>query len=200
MYRSVILVLMLTLSSVSAIGKAADSAPATYLLQIASNLGCETLDINLISQSDESRKNLRYTTSAFAAVELSAGTHAFGDVTCVYKDGQQTFDILSNKFAPISLSAGQAYYGGRLIFKEVQTMDVNGTPKVLSNCTQLNSRARGESSNECRDGVGVNTSAQIAKEIELYIPDVTDEDLTTIRNTLSLTKEQLLYLPLNRNN
>ena len=198
MYRSVILVLILTLGSVSSIVKSADAAPATYLLQISSNLGCETLDIEFISQANEARKNLRFTTSAFAAVELSAGTYAFGNVTCRYKDSQQTFDILNDKLTPLTLSAGQSYYGGRLIFKEVQTVDVNGTPKVLSNCTQVNSRARGETSNECRDGVGVNSSAQTSKEIELYIPDVSDEDLTAIRNTLSLTKDQLLYLPLKR--
>jgi hypothetical protein len=44
--------------------------------------------------------------------------------------------------------------------------------------------------------VGVDTSAPTSKHINVYRPEVTDEDLAVVRSALSATKEQLLYLPL----
>jgi hypothetical protein len=58
------------------------------------------------------------------------------------------------------------------------------------------SRARGQSSNQCRDGVGVDTSAPTSKQINVYRPEVTEQDISVVRSALSASKAQLLYLPL----
>lgn len=76
---------------------------------------------------------------------------------------------------PLNLVFGQAYYIGRLKFQEV-VVYTDSAPKVLSNCTHIISKARGMKSNECCDGEGV--------------------DIESVRSALSVTKEQLLYLPL----
>jgi hypothetical protein len=109
----------------------------------------------------------------------------------------QAHDLLSEKIAPFYLTAGQAYYGGRIIFQELVTVDPNGSPKDLNNCTRIISRARGESSNECLTAVtGIYPSAQTSTQINVYLPEVLDEDIALVRSALSATKEQLLYLPL----
>mgnify|MGYP000668580548 CR=1 FL=1 len=196
MDRSILLPFLFFLGSVAATSAIARPSPATYIMQVTSNLSCETLDIQLISQVDNALENIRFKSSAFSSVELPVGAYTFGDVICTNKENAQIHDLLSKKIAPLNLAVGQAYYGGRLIFQERVTVDVNGTPKVLSNCTRSISRARGESSNECRDGVGVDTSAQTSTEINVYLPEVKDEDIALVRSALSATKEQLLYLPL----
>jgi hypothetical protein len=196
MGRTLLLLFVFLLGSVPSIAISAKFSPATYILQISSNLSCETLDIELISQADDTRQHIRYGSSAFAAVELPSGSYTFGDVTCMNKEDTKAHDLLSDKIAPIHLNAGQAYYGGRIIFEEVVAVDANGSPDVFSNCPRVMSRARGQSSNQCRDGVGVDTSAPTSKHINVYRPEVTDEDLAVVRSALSATKEQLLYLPL----
>ena len=196
MDRSILLPFIFILGSGSAAAAYTESAPATYIMQVTSNLSCETLDIELISKVDASRKNIRFTSSAFAAVEVPSGAYSFGDVICTNKENAKAHDLLSENMPPLNFSAGQAYYGGRIIFQELVTADPNGAPDVLSNCTRSISRVRGASSNECRDGVGVDTSAQTNMQINVYLPDVTDEDLALVRTAMSATKEQLLYLPL----
>ena len=196
MYRAILLTFAISLLPASAIAKSSDPAPATYIMQLSSNLNCETLDIEMVSQAQNIRRFIRFTSGAFAAAELPEGTYSFGEVTCTKQEGAQTYDLFEDKVAPFQLTAGQAYYGGRMIFEEVSEVDVNGAPKVLSNCTNLRSRARGESSNDCRDGVGVNATAQQSKQIKVYFPDVTDEDIKVVRTAMSATKEQLKYLPL----
>ena len=196
MDRLLLLTLVFFLGTVPSIAISANYTPATYILQVSSNLGCETLDIELISQADDTRQHIRYGSSAFAAVEMPSGTYIFGDVTCINKENAKVHNLLSDKIAPIHLNAGQAYYGGRIIFEEVVSVDANGSPDVFNNCPRVMSRARGQSSNQCSDGVGVDTSAPTSKQINVYRPDVTDQDIAVVRSALSATKEQLLYLPL----
>jgi hypothetical protein len=174
----------------------ANYSPATYILQVTSNLGCETLDIELISKADDTRQHISFGSSAFASVKVPSGAYTFGDVTCMNKDDSKVHNLLSDKIAPIHLNAGQAYYGGRIIFEEVVLADVNGTPDVFNNCPRVMSRARGQSINQCSDGVGVDTSAPTSKQINVYRPEVTDQDIAVVRSALSATKEQLHYLPL----
>lgn len=196
MYHFVLLTVVFILGSSVAIAKSADSASATYIMQVSSNLNCETLDIELISQARDIPQHLKFGAGAFAAAELPLGTYKFGDVTCAKESGTQTFDMLKNMIAPLYLSTNQVYYGGRIIFQEVSEVDANQAPKVLSNCTRLISRARGDTGNECRDGVGVDTSAQKSKMLKVFFPEVTDEDIKTVRSALSATEDQFRYLPL----
>ena len=196
MDRLLLLTLVFFLGTVPSIAISANYTPATYILQVSSNLGCETLDIELISQADDTRQHIRYGSSAFAAVEMPSGTYIFGDVTCINKEDAKVHNLLSDKIAPIHLNAGQVYYGGRIIFEEVVSVDANGSPDVFNNCPRVMSRARGQSSNQCSDGVGVDTSAPTSKQINVYRPEVTDQDIAVVRSALSATKEQLLYLPL----
>ncbi len=182
----------LAIGSASAFAQSADFAPATYILQVSSNLSCETLNIQLVSESGESRQNLTYSKNAFASTSLAPGSYVFGDVTCSNGDNQETLDVLKGKIAPLHVATGQAYYGGRIIFQEVATDE--RTPKTLSDCPYVNSRQRGEKSNNCQDGIGVDAS--VTKQVNVYAPDVTDEHIAEVRNALSVSKEQLLYLPL----
>jgi hypothetical protein len=176
--------------------KEPNAAPASYILQVSSNLGCDSLNIELISKAAKKSHYLKYTSSAFAAVDLPAGEYAFGDVTCTNQNETQAFDVLKGTMTPLVFSPGRAYYGGRLIFKKVEDIDPAGTPDVLKNCTREFSRARGEPTNDCQDGIGVDTAAQTARQINVYIPDPSDEDISTVRTALKATKEQLLYMPL----
>ncbi|MDC0602652.1 hypothetical protein OAP14_06430 [Aliiglaciecola sp.] len=193
------MVIISVLSVVSALGSApatanaVESAPATYIMQVSSNLGCSSLNIELISTSNNPSGNIEFTTGAYAATKLNPGAYRFGDVTCNNKEGVQTFDVLKDKFSPISLKGGQSYYAGRLIFEE-KVKDDGGSSEVFDNCTRVMSGARGEGSNECRDGTG--PSAAISKQVSVYVPKVDDEDINALRTALSATKEQLLYLPL----
>jgi hypothetical protein len=196
MDRLVLLSFVFFLGAVPSIAISANYSPATYIMQVSSNLNCETLDIELISQADDTRQHIRFGSSAFSAVEVPSGTYAFGGVTCTNKNDAKVHDLLSDKIAPIQLNAGQAYYGGRIIFEEVVAVDANGTPDVFSNCPRVISRARGQSVNDCADGVGVDTSAKTSKHINVYRPEVTDQDIAVVRSAFSASKEQLLYLPL----
>jgi len=197
MDRSILLPFLFILGPVPAAAVIAEPSPATYIMQVTSNLSCETLDIELISQADNTHQNIRFKSSAFSAVELPAGAYTFGDVICTNKESAQVHDLLSEKIAPFYLTAGQAYYGGRIIFQELVTVDPNGSPKDLNNCPRIISRARGESSNECLTAVtGIYPSAQTSTQINVYLPEVLDEDIALVRSALSATKEQLLYLPL----
>ena len=171
-------------------------SPATYILQLSSNLKCDTINIELIARSDDNVQYLRYSKSAYAAANVPAGTYAFGNVICTTEGGRENFDMLIGKIAEFTLSSGQVYYGGRMIFEEVDNVGTNDAPDVLNNCTNVNSRARGEKDNRCRDGIGVDTKSQTAKQIRVYAPDVTDEDISSIRTALSASENQLRYLPL----
>jgi len=172
-----------------------DPTQVTYILQVSSNLGCDNLDIELTSNKLDTPKFLKFNSSAYAGVDLPQGDYSFGNVICLDKDGRQTFDVLSEKIMPLSFSAGKVYYGGRLIFQKVDNPDSDRAPNVLDNCTQMISRKR-VSSNECRDGVGVETSAQTRYQVNVFAPEVTDKDIEVVRSALSMSESQLLYLPI----
>ena len=193
MFRSILIAIICAVSSISAFAK---TSQVSYLLQISSNLQCQSLAIELISQADETVSYLRFKQSAFATVEVTEGTYTFGQVICTTEDGRESFDVLIGAIAPFSLSADKAYYGGRLIFEDVAKVAANDAPDVLSNCTRLISKARGIKSDECRDGVGVETNAQATRQIRVYAPEITADELKTVRDALSATEDQLVYLPL----
>ena len=197
MYRTTLIVfLALFVTLTSGVTRATDSDPATYFLQISSDLGCESMDIEVISQKDKKSQYLKFGNKAFAAITLPAGAHAFGNVVCTKNNKPQSYDMLKDTLELLYLSAGRAYFGGRSIFKNVENVDPNAAPEVLNNCTNIISRARGETSNECRDGVGVDGKAAGNKQINVYAPEVTDEEMNKIRKALNATEDQLLYLPL----
>ncbi|MEP2653281.1 MAG: hypothetical protein ABJH06_14960, partial [Paraglaciecola sp.] len=196
MDRSILLPMLFVFGPVSATPSITEASPATFIMQVTSNLSCETLDIELISRADNTHENIRFESNAYSAVELPSGAYEFGDVICMNKENAQTLDLLNDKIAPINLTAGQAYYAGRLIFQEVVEVEANGSPNVLSNCPRIISRARDESSNACHDGIGVDTLAQTSKAVNVYLPEVKDEDIALVREALFATESQLLYLPL----
>lgn len=198
MHKFFLLTFAITVLSITSIAQSANSPPATYIMQLSSNLNCVTLDIELVSKTQDTPQLIRFGKGAYAATELPPVVYTFGDVTCVKKGGTQTFEILKNMIAPFQLTTGQAYFGGRIIFEESTDVEANRAPKVLSNCTRFISKARGDTGNECRDGVGVDTSAQGSKKLNIFIPDVTDEELKTVRTALSASEDQLLYLPLQK--
>ena len=196
MHKSIGLISVLTLLINPTIAHTANEVTATYVIQATSNLGCEALSIELISQTQDTRQNIVFTTGAFAAAQLAPGTYTFGDVTCKNAQDEQSFDVLSGIISEFSVNTSQAYYGGRIIFQKNVEMDINSAPQALSNCTRSISRARGDSGEECLDGTGADTSAPIAKQLNVYIPEVTPQDVDAVRKALSATKEQLIYLPL----
>lgn len=181
------------LSTAPVVSEPVTPDPATYILQVTSNLGCSNLNIELVSSANNTRQYIKFTTGAFAAAKLSSGSYHFGEVICTSDDGVHTFDVLKDKIAPFSLSAGQTYFAGRLIFEESENTDANNGKEVYDNCTRIISRARGESNNECRDGTGPESS--VAKQVSVYIPKVDEKDITAVRTALSATKDQLVYLP-----
>lgn len=196
MHRFYFLISIFILGTLPALAKSSDTAAATYIMQLSSNLNCDMIDIAFVSEKDGTQKHIKFGSGAFAATQLPAGNYSFGDITCVNEDKTQTFDVLSKILKPVNIKSGKTYYAGRMIFQEVSATDANGIPEVLDNCTRVMSRARGETSNECRDGAGVDTSAKNAKQLNVYVPDVTDEDIARVRKALSATPEQLQYLPL----
>ena len=177
---------------------AANSQPATYIVQATSNLACDSLQIDLIPATNESRQSITFTTGAFAAAQLPVGTYSFGNIKCTKGQDEQSFDVLNNIIAPFSVNAGQTYYGGRIIFEKNVEMDINAAPKALSNCIRSISRARGDSGEECIDGAGADTAAPIAKQLNVYIPQTTPQDVDAVRKALSATNEELVYLPLTK--
>lgn len=165
---------------------------ANYLLQVSSDLGCEVLTIEL--QAEKQSHYLEFTNSAFASVTLPQGTFSFGNVMCKTGQTQQPFDVLKDKLAPISVAAGQTYFGGRLIFKEAQPVD--GSGNVLESCTRFISVARGEKQDNLCDGAGLSSTSQPARRVEVFMPDVTDADINVVRQALSASEETLKYLPM----
>jgi hypothetical protein len=172
------------------------STPATYIMQVSSNLGCDSLNIEFVSNANDAIKTMNFSKGAFAAVQLDSGSHEFGNVICA-RDGKiETLDLLKGKVSSLRVEPGHTYYGGRLIIKSSVEVDQIGAPKVLDDCTRNISRARGDEDDECRNGVGVSTGKNTAKKIEIFMPVVEEKDVDKVRTALSATKEQLTYLPL----
>ena len=149
-------------------------------------------------QQHNSRRTLSYQNKPFAAVTLPAGRYQFGQVIC---DGNKAYDVLTS-LAPITVLPNQAYFGGRLIFKQAAELDDHEELEVLENCSKVVSRARGDEYGDsatgiaCRDGNGVATSLQPEKKINVYSPIVSAEDLQTIRAALNASEQQLRYMPI----
>ena len=172
-------------------------AMATFVLQVSSNLNCESLAIELNALGQEQHHYLEYTTKAFASVSMPEGKYSFGSVNCRTKEGQQTFDVLHDKLMPLAVDSGQTYYGGRLIFREeVEQVVAEGLPNILDSCTRLYSNARGKKTDNLCDGAGVKSEGQTSRRIEVYMPEVADEDIAAMKQALSTSGDLLQHLPL----
>ncbi len=202
MHRTTLIVLMIIFGFSTALANPVNSTRATYILQVSSNLGCDSLEIELMSQDKSTRGKLIFKSNAFASVELKEGIYLFDEVICKLKGNSQSFDMLKDKILPFKLNGNQAYFGGKLIFLESTDVDAHSELEVLSNCSNIISRTRGDKNGdsiqgtECRDGTGVDTSHQVFKQIKVFAPKATDEELSTVRTALNATKDQLIYLPL----
>lgn len=173
---------------------ASNAAPATYIMQVSSNLGCDTLHVQLVSKTQDAPYEIVFGSGAFAGVQLPAGEYEFGDVNCKSSTSKESFDLLSKRMSPITLNPGQTYYAGRLIFKELKDDELSDEPKELSSCTRTVSRARGDSDNSCRDGVGV--ARRDKKQVNIYLPQESDEDVSKVQIALNISQEQFKYMPL----
>lgn len=180
----------------SAINKVKSPPKATYILQVGSNLACDSFDIELKSQNLKNNGFLTYKSSAYAVVELPQDKYTFGNVFCSKGNQRQEMALLRDKLEPFSLVAGRIYYGGTLVFQKFGQIETASEPKVLDNCTNLISRARGAPDNECRDGVGVESEAQKNYKINAYAPEVTPNEIELVNTALSLAENQLEYLPI----
>lgn len=167
------------------------SAKATFILQVSSNLQCDALTIALNSQGRQ--HYLEYTTNAFASVTLPEGEFTFGNVMCRKGDDQKILDVLQDKLMPLYVDLGQTYYGGRLIFKQ---NIASQTDEYIENCRPVISRARGVKQDNLCDGGGLETLAQASRQIAVYKPVITDEQLETISRVYAGEGEPLQYLPL----
>jgi hypothetical protein len=196
MYRLALITVSLLSTALPTAALTASDAPATYIMQVSSNLKCDRLDIELISQKSNTSQYIRFGTGAFAATELPAGSYTFGDVTCTKENEDISYDFLKDKIAPIEVSAGQAYFGGRMMFKQASSVQANDAPEALNSCTFIRSNARGESDNACQDGTGTDGSAPISSKIEVFLPKVLESEVAAVRTAMSATEEELIYLPL----
>ncbi len=187
-----ILAIATTIANTSAIANQSSATKTAYILQVSSNLGCDKLDIALVSQSNGNTQNLTFTTSAFAAAELETGTYRFGKVSCAKEGNINTLDVLEDQLAALPLVENKIYYGGRIILRE--SVNNNESPDILDNCPRDISRARGASSNSCRDGVGINSSSKRA--IEVFAPAVNEHEISVVRKAFDATETSLTYLPL----
>ena len=186
----------ITISLLTANAAATASASARYLLQVASNLACQPLQIDIASTTSQQTHTLNYTNNAFSIVELMPDTYQFEEIRCV--SGLHNVNALNqslSKLAPLTLSEKKIYFGGKLILK-LKTEAEDTEPDVITNCSRNTSRARGETSNECRDGQGINTSIKANQQILLYAPVLNTNEIDTVRHALNKSTEQLVYLPL----
>lgn len=171
--------------------------PATYVLQVASNLNCAQLDVQLLDPEGQSAGVLVFHTGAFAAAELAPGDYALGTVTCHDGDhGTEAFDHLKDTVAPFSLASDQAYFGGKLIFQATPSEPDESSPDVVNQCIRGTGRFRKEPADECRDGVGIATERRAGRAVNFYAPRLQDGDLDRIRAAFSASEDQLRYLPL----
>lgn len=192
-----ILILGVILSSIS-FSAIADTkiAPSTYFLEVSSNLDCAQLEIEMVSSDQNTSAELVFGNGAFSAAELAPGDYSFGAITCLDGHrGTETFDLLSQSAAPISLKAGQAYFGGRLVIREAID-ETASAPNVLDNCIRGTSRFRKEQSDDCRDGIGVDGKRAVSKSVNLYSPKLEKAEIDRVRSALNATEDQLIYMPI----
>lgn len=171
-------------------------APSTYVLEVTSNLDCAQLEIDLVSSDKKAASQLVFGNGAFSAAELAPGDYSFGEITCVDGHrGTESFNLLSQSAAPISLKPGQAYFGGRLVIQEAVD-EAASAPSVLDNCIRGTSRFRKEQSNDCRDGIGVDGERSVSKSVSLYTPALEQAEIDRVRGALNATEDQLIYMPI----
>jgi len=191
--------LLLTLLSAAANAvSAADtqSLPSTYILQVSSNLECQSLEIELLPKDGAHPHVISFETGAFGAASLPPAEYNFGAVTCHEgARGTETFEMLKGTLRPVSVKAGQAYFGGKLIIKEIEQA-ASTTPDLIDNCVRGTGRFRKESSNECRDGVGVSGKAAVEKIVNFYMPPLKKDEIDEIRDALNASEDQLVYMPI----
>lgn len=150
----------------------------------------------MIALDQKTSAELVFGEGAFSAAELAPGDYTFGKITCVDGHrGTESFDLLAQSAAPISVKPGQAYFGGRLVIQEV-TDETGSAPRVLDNCIRGTSRFRKEQSNDCRDGVGVDGERPVSKSVSLFAPKLKQGEIDRVRGALNATEEQLIYMPI----
>ncbi|NQY13935.1 MAG: hypothetical protein HRT81_08770 [Henriciella sp.] len=178
--------------------QSAPSAPeAQFILQVSSNLDCDTLNVELRSVSGEHTGKLVYSSNAFSAASLPAGTYQFGQVTCFDgPNGTQAFDALKTMSGPFQLQPGHAYLSGKLVVMQTEDTAVQTLPDVVDNCVRGTSRFRKEPRDDCRDGTGIKGDRKTASAVNFYAPLLTPDEIASIRSAFSATEEQLIYLPL----
>ena len=171
--------------------------PATYVLQVASNLNCAQLDVEVRDEAGQSAGVLVFHTGAFAAVDLSPGNYYLGTVTCHDGDnGTETFDQLADAMAPFSVASSQAYLGGKLIIQTSRAEPHDSSPDVVDECVRGTGRFRKEPNDDCRDGVGIATERAAARAVNFYAPPLKDDEINRIRTAFAASEEDLLYMPL----
>ena len=169
--------------------------PATYILQVASNLECEALDVELISEDRDTRATIAFGTKAFGAASITPGTYTFGTVTCHQgSNGTETFDQLSTALPALQLASGRAYFGGKLMLEHSRDLGAEDAPDVVNQCIRGTGRFRKEPTDDCRDGIGIDTGP--ARIVNFYMPHLSDDEVAQVRAAFSATPEQLLYMPL----
>lgn len=115
-------------------------------------------------------------------------------IKLISENSRQTWQSARKRCKPMQLALVSTISLNGVRSIKSPTIESNGALNALCNCTNSISCARGQSSNECRDGV--DTTASTSTPINVYLPDVNNEDLAIVRSALSATKDQLLYLPL----
>ena len=175
-----------------------DADLSTYILTVGSNLGCQSLEIDVMNDRAEASGILTYNSGAFAAASLESGTYSLGAIRCVSATNEiETFDLLDQTLPSFQIAEGQAYLAGKLVLESTTESAVGRVPDALDNCVNPISRQRGSDENSgCRDGTGVSTSWEPKRKVNAYAVELKDADLQQIRATLSATEDQLMYLPL----
>jgi hypothetical protein len=181
----------------SASANEAQPQPATYILQVASNLNCAQLDVQVLDAQGQSAGALVFHTGAFTAASLPPGPYSLGTVTCHDgSNGTESFDHLKDAIAAFSVDSGQAYFGGKLIIQATTTAPDESEPDVVTKCIRGTGRFRKEPSDDCRDGAGIDTQRRPDRAINFYAPRLEASNVDAVRTALSATENELLYMPL----
>jgi hypothetical protein len=196
MLRSMLALPLLCVTSISTLASPTTPSNSIYVLKISSNLGCESLEIELRPDSGEGTYNLKYDKGAYAAVELKPGNYQFGKVTCSIDGSYQVLDVLERQLHPLNLIEEKIYFGGELVFAQSSALALNDAPDVLDNCPRQISRVRGAPNNSCRDGNGVNTGPKKVKKVDVFAPTINEQDISIVRSSFQVAESKVAYLPL----
>lgn len=173
-------------------------APATYILQVDSNLSCQNIDVEVVSQEHGSVHQLSFKNQSFAAVEMAPGSYKFGKVTCRNPHKDNSYRLLENSLKAFTVEAGVSYFGGTLVFEE-STHRMDDEIKMFSECPKVRSKARGASDNSCFGIPDNNNNHRLSEyKINAYAPGLSNEYIEKVKLTFSSASQQeLVYLPLN---